>query len=239
MVEWPVDARNPGEVLACAGLAHLAWREAPEAETGFVRAGDAALRFVAPEVALLRARAGETALESAPEAGSEGLRLAGVTLDWWRPFGLNPALKLWAGQQSAWTVHRSLWTAASDAAPHAWLTHTAPADGRLGLDPTGTWSAQSLGFSVNAHPGLRMGCRPWVGLLASLGLQAVPLPGHRARGGFQYNLWRRAPLALARAAFAGPWSPLHALGRYHVPCARSGANTVLRLATPVAGAHTD
>ena len=40
MVEWTVDARNPGEVLACAGLAHLAWREAPGAETGFVRAGD-------------------------------------------------------------------------------------------------------------------------------------------------------------------------------------------------------
>ena len=238
MVEWTVDARNPGEVLACAGLAHLAWREAPGSETGFVRAGDWGVRFVAPEVALLRARAGETALEQTPEAGSEALRLAGVTLDWWRPFGLNPALKLWAGQQSAWTVHRSLWTAASDAAPAAWLTHTAPADGRLGLDPAGTWSAQGLGFSVNAHRALRMACRPWVELLASLGLQAVPLPGHRA-GGFHYNLWRRAPLAVARAAFAGPFSASHALGRYHVACARSGTNTVLRLATAVAPAQTD
>lgn len=239
MLEWAVDARNPGEVLACAGAAHLAWREDPGAETGFVRAGDAGLRFVAPEVALLRARAGETPLEPAPEEASDALRLAGVTLDWWRPWGLNPALKLWAGQQSAWTVHRSLWAAAREAAPAEWRTHTAPAGGRLALDPAGTWSALSLGFSVDAHPELRMACRPWVELLASLGLQAFPLPGHRARGGFHYHLWRTAPLAVARAAFAGPWSALHALGRYHVRTAKSGTNTVLRLATAVASPHTD
>ena len=232
MGQWPVDARNPGEVLACAGLAHLAWRADPQATSGFVRDGGDRLRFVAPDVALLRTGPGEAPLAPMP-GNAHAVRFAGVALDWWCPWGLNPRLRLWAGQQSAWTVHRSLWTAARDCAPARWLTCTAPAGGRLYLDPAGTWDAQRLGFSVNAHPELRMGARPWVELLASIGLQAFPLPGHRARGGFHYHLWRPAPLTVAVAAFAGPWSAVHALGRYHVSTAKSGTNTMLRPATPL------
>ena len=52
---------------------------------------------------------------------AHAVRFAGVALDWWCPWGLNPRLRLWAGQQSAWTVHRSLWTAARDCAPARWL----------------------------------------------------------------------------------------------------------------------
>lgn len=48
MNHWPVDPTNPGEVLACAGLAHLAWRRDPAARTGFtVRAGGE-VRFEVP-----------------------------------------------------------------------------------------------------------------------------------------------------------------------------------------------
>ena len=90
-----------------------------------------------------------------------------------------------------------------------------------------------MGWSPNRHRGMRVHCRPWVELLASLGLQAVPVAGHRARGGFHYQLWRPAPLAAAVAAFAGPWSAVYALARYHAGTEKSGENSMLRLATPV------
>ena len=44
----------------------------------------------------------------------------------------------------------------------------------------------------------------------------------------------RRRIAAAVAAFAGRFSPTYALARYHVPTAKSGTNTVLRAATPVA-----
>ena len=233
MAEWLIDPRNPGEVLACAGIAHLAWRADGAAATGFVEAGEGRVRFVAPHAPPpLKALHGAT-LEPVGESRA-ALRLGAIALDWWRPWGLNPRLKLWAGRQSAWSVHRSLRTAAGDASPTEWLTDCAPAAGRLYIDPAGTWNARSLGFSIDAHPHLRMRARPWLELLASVGLQAFPVEGHRARGGFHFSLWRPAPLAAAVAAFAGRFSPTYALARYHVPTAKSGTNTVLRAATPVA-----
>ena len=236
MRTWPVDPRNAAEVLACAGIAHLAWREDRGAATGFVTHTEDGVRFVAPDVPALD---DPEALPLEQVAGAAGaLRLGGVVLDWWRPWGLNPALKLWAGNQSAWTVHGSLRAAAGDASPAQWLTFTAPATGRLALDPGATWSAQALGWSVTRHPKMRMHCRPWLELLASLGLEAFPVAGHRARGGFHFNLWRPAPLGAALAAFAGPCSPTYALARYHAGTQKSGENSMLRLATPVAGGGT-
>ena len=233
MGEWTIDARNPGEVLACAGLAHLAWRADRDAQTGFVADIADRVRFVAAQAPPLLA-----ALRSATvEATAHGLRLGPITLDWWRPWGLNHALRNWAGQQSAWMVHRSLRRGAGDASPAEWLTFAAPADGRLYLDPAGSWSAIGLGWSVNAHPTIRMQCRPWLELLASIALQAFPVPGHRARGGFRYNLWRPAPMTAAVAAFGGPFSRAYALGCYCTQTAKCGENTVLRRATPITSAE--
>lgn len=230
---WPIDPRNAAEVLACAGIAHLAWRADREAATGFVTDAGGGVRFLAPEVPALD---DPEALRLEPvDAAAGTLRLGAVTLDWWRPWGLNPGLKKWAGNQTPWTVHHSLRTAAADVSPAQWLTHCAPAAGRLYLDPGATWTAQALGWSPNRHTGVRVHCRPWVELLASLGCQAFPVAGHRARGGFHYQLWRPAPLAAAVAAFAGPWSAAYALARYHATTAKSGENSMLRLAAPVAG----
>ena len=98
-----------------------------------------------------------------------------------------------------------------------------PAAGRLDL---------GLGWSVKVDRTVRMSCRPWIELLASIGLQAFPVPGHHARGGVHYNLWRPAALPSAIAAFAGPWSRAYALERYHVATGKTGSHTILRPTVP-------
>ena len=228
---WPVDPANPGEVLACAGIAHLAWRARREAATGFVRARDGGVRFAAPDAAPLPDGGGGWPLERIEAPPHERLRLAGVTLDWWCPWGLNPRMKTWSGRQSAWTVHRNLHRALGRSRASAWLRHRAPAaGGRLGLDPLCAWDALELGWSLSAHRAVHVEVRPWVELLASVGLQAFAVA--RARGGFRYRLWRVSPLPVAHAAFAGAAPDVETLGAYHVPVAKSGSNTVVRRAEP-------
>ena len=230
---WPVDPANPGEVLACAGIAHLAWRAEPEAATGFVRGRGGGVRFVAPDAPPLPGHKSAWPLERIEGPPHERLRFAGVALDWWCPWGLNPRVKGWSGQQSAWTVHRNLHRALGRSTPSDWLVHQAPAaGGRLGLDPRSSWDARELGWSLSAHRAVRFHVRPWVELLASVGLQAFPLAGLRARGGFRYRLWRVAPLPVALAAFAARASTVETLGAFDVPAAKSGSNTVLRRAAP-------
>ena len=227
-MEWPVDPRNPGEVLACAGLAHLAWREDREARTGFEPDGGR-YRFVAPDLSKpFRALAG-----ASPEETEDGLRFAGLDLDWWREWGLNPGLKTWAGQQTALTVHRSLLRAAAGSRPVDWLSGEAPATGRLNVDPAGSWNALDMGWSLNEHSDARMLCRPWLELLASVGLQAFPARGNKAEGGVEYSLWRSAPLPVAVAAFGGLGASVYAMDRYRVRAGKSGSNTFLYVASPV------
>ena len=229
-MEWRIDPTNPAEVLACAGLAYLEWRRDRAAQTGFIAGDGRRVRFAAPDLPELPAT---LALEVGPDA----VRLGGVELDWWCPWGANPRLKNWTGRQSASTVHRSLRAAAGDSPLAGWLTFSAPGGkrlrGRLYLDPAGTWNTLRLGWSINEHDEYLMCGRPWVELLASLGLQAFPVPGHRLGGGFRYHLWRRAALPAAVAAFAGSGSDVHALQGYHVDTAKSGPNTLLGRATPL------
>lgn len=225
-MNWNIDPRNPGEVFACAGLAHLAWRANPEAKTGFELNERAC--FVAPELLASLEPLGAASLEET----EDGLRFAGVELDWWREWGLNPRLKNWAGQQSALTVHKSLLRAAEGSSPSDWLTHTAPTTGRLNLDTSGTWNALNMGWSLNEHREAEMLCRPWVEILASLGLQAFPVEGHRSEGGFKYSLWRLASLSSAIAAFGGHGPAVYSMDRYHTRTAKSGSNTMLCIATP-------
>lgn len=224
MIEWCIDPTNPAEVLACAGLAHLAWRADATARTGFA-ARSGGVRFTAPEVAELSRPFELEAMDG------DAVRLGGLVLDWWRPWGLNPSLKTWSGRQTAWTVHRSLGEAAGRSPPGEWLTFTAPARGRLGLDPPGTWNTRRLGFSLNEHSELRMCCRPFVELLASVGLQAFAL--RRSGNGYRYRLWRPAALAAAVAAFGGRGDFVHSLGGYQGKTDRNGRNTTFRKARPL------
>lgn len=226
-MEWEIDPRNPGEVFACAGLAHLAWRANPKSKTGFEPNDQ--VRFVAPDLSSLLDNLAAASLEDT----EDGLRFAGIELDWWREWGLNPGLKTWAGQQSELTVHESLCVAAEGSRASDWLVHAAPATGRLYFDTKGTWNALNMGWSLNKHTEAAMLIRPWVELLASIGLQAFPVEGERSKNGFKYSLWCPASLPSAVAAFGGHGPAVYSTNRYCSLTAKSGSNTMLCLGTPV------
>ena len=233
-MEWVIDPRNPGEVFACAGLAHLAWREDRAAETGFERDGHRR-RFVAPDLSVPFER---LAKAPPPEETEDGLRFACVKLDWWREWGLNPELKIWAGNQKALTIHENLFSAIGDSKPSDyWLEHRAPPDvkgktkrrGIFNVDTDCTWNALEMGFSLDKQK-IKMSCRPWVGLFASVGLQAFPVEGSK-EDGFRYRLWRPSSMAVAIAAFGGHGPGVYSTdGLFVSKTGKSGENTVLRRA---------
>lgn len=219
-MQWPIDPTNLGEVLACAGIARLAWRADPAAVTGFEDAV-----FAAPDEFL------EPLLPSLEETAT-GLRLCGLEVDWWQPWGLNAGIKNWSGQQTHVTVHRHSVEQARAGDPNAWRTFTAPARGQLYVDALGMWDAQGIGWSLNEQPQHRIAGRPWLEILASLGLQAFPVAGNR-HDGFVYHLWRPAPLLLAVAAFGGHGAGLYSTCGYRAPTDKSGKVTYLLPALPL------
>ena len=230
-MEWRIDPENPAEVLACAGLAHVAWRSDRHARTGFVIGAAGEVRFEAPQLAEL-----SRPLEL-EEMEPDGVRLGGVGLDWWCPWGLNPALKTWSGRQTGWTVHRSLRAAAGRSAPGEWLTFEAPATdrrkARLGLDPASNWTTLKLRWSANEHYSVHMCCRAWAELLASVGLQAFALRG--SRGAYRYHLWRAAALPAAVAAFGGRGRCVHSLAGYRVTTGKNGRTRCFAERVPFRG----
>lgn len=231
-MEWRIDPVNPAEVLACGGLAHLAWRRDRAARTGFVAGDGGGVRFLATEPAELSRPLELEAMEP------DGVRLGGFVLDWWFPWGLNPSLKTWSGRQTGWTVHRSLARAAGRSAPGGeWLTIEGRANdrqkARLGVDPASIWTTLDLGWSANEHSSVHVRCRPFVELLASVGLQAFPV--RPSRGGYRYHLWRPAAPPVAVTAFGGRGNCVHSLAGYHTNTAKNVPNTVLRRATPLLG----
>ena len=234
-MELSVDPRNPGEVLACCGLAVLAAGKDPSTITGFSRHGDG-VRFYCPEMQITDV-AGYSA-EKTPNGdvilrGSPGLgEIREVHLDWWQPWGLNPEMKLWAGQQRASTIANNLLRCAPPGLNQDWRRYDARTTGRLGVDPQGTWSALELGWSINEHKAVQMLCRPFVELLALVGLQEFKLRGDR-RGGFVFALWRPAPYLIARLAFGGHGR--HVLKELRATTAKSGSYTCLKYAREISG----
>ncbi|MCE9664888.1 hypothetical protein LY622_15730 [Halomonas sp. M5N1S17] len=220
-----IDPANPGEVLACAGLAWLADRAEPGAQSGFIEHGGRWYFEVpfAPEP-LMELTAND------PQAHDDHLAVGPLRLDWWqRDWGLNPAFKFWAGQQTAQSVLTNLLHAARPGAPADWLSFMAPTTGRLGVDPRGNWDSLSLGWSINEHNKIKNLCRPYVEWLAFLGLQAFPVQGDRTNG-LHYHLWRPAPLTIAVLAFAG--AGRHAIAGYTAGAGKSGSNTYLKSGQP-------
>lgn len=214
-----IDPANPGEVLACCGLAVFASRRSPDVVTGFERTGGY-VTFVGVDADI-------AALASNVETGTTGLRIGGVGLDWWEAWGTNTEMKLWAGQKTADTIARNLGNEAERGTNERWLEFAVPMAGRLDVDPAGTWNALDLGWSVNSHREARMMCRPFVELLAMVGLQEFHVSGSK-NDGFGFCLWRAAPYLVARTAFRGHGH--HVLATCRMPTGRNGKNWTLKYA---------
>ena len=226
---FSIDPCNPGEALACAGLAALVARTDPGATTGFKPSG----RGWVFELAFPEQRI--ASLSDLQAGDDESLLLGDICLDWWqRGYGLNQPFKFWAGQQTAKSVLTNLLTASRDGQPRDWLDFQAPTTGRLGVDPQGSWNALELGWSPNEHQDIQYLCRPFVELLAFIGLQHFPVQGQRDTG-FRYSLWPRVPLQLAILAFAG--SSIHSLGRWQTEIGSAGSNKILKSAYPIGEDH--
>lgn len=224
-----IDPCNPGEVLACAGLAVLASLDQPDATTGFERSGRS-WEFTAPFP-----EQGLEGLCQLEMADDESLLLGDIRLDWWHwAYGLNQPFKFWAGQQTAKSVLTNLVNAARAGHPRDWLGFQAPTTGRLGVDPQGSWNALELGWSPNEHPDIQYLCRPFVEMLAFIGLQHFPVQGQRDTG-FRYSLWPQVPVQLAILAFAG--SSIHRLGRWQTEIGSAGPNKILKSAYPIGEDH--
>jgi hypothetical protein len=215
-MQWQIDPTNLGEVLACAGIARLSGA----APTGFD--GNT---FRAPDDAL-------AALEPSLAPTEYGLALCGHDIDWWQPWGLNKVMKNWSGQQTPQTVHQESVRLAEGVSPADWRHYTAPSRGQLYVDALATWDAQTVGWSLNEQKPHQIAGRPWLEILASLGLQAFPVPGSR-RDGFTYRLWRPLPLIGAVAAFTGHGPGIYSSQAYRAPTAKSGQVTYLRPAVSI------
>ncbi len=220
-----IDPDNPGEVLACAGLAWLAERREPGCATGFRQSPKEWIfetPFAAEEI--------QQWLHQEPELTEDRLCVGDVVLDWWNwGWGLNPAFKFWAGQQTALSVFSNLLKAAREGDVRNWLEFEARITGRLGVDPLGTWDGLSLGWSINEHTDIQILCRPFVELFAFLGLQVFPVQGDRSEG-FRYHLWHPAPLTLAWLAYAN--AGRHAGPGWLALTGKAGSNIYLKQATP-------
>ncbi|AHE99848.1 hypothetical protein [Thioalkalivibrio paradoxus] len=221
-----IDPANPGEVLACAGLAWLADRVDPGCSTGFLLSAEDWSFETSFDPAGIQQWIGHE-----PELTEDRLQLGDIVLDWWNPgWGLNPALKFWAGQQTARSVFGNLVKAARDGEARDWLGFATRITGRLGVDPLGSWDGLSLGWSINEHADIQILCRPYVELFAFLGLQVFPVQGDRAEG-FRYHLWHPAPLTLARLAYAN--AGRHAGPGWRTVTGKAGSNTYLKPAVPI------
>lgn len=205
-MKLPIDPMNPAEVLACCGIAALAAQNDELAVTGFEDD-----TFLSPDIDIAGLKINE-------------LNVAGINLDWWEPWGLNPKMKLWAGKQTAQSILHNLFSAAATGQNEFWLDFRGPTSSRLGVDPLGSWNALKMGWSLNEHKAIAMLCRPFVELLAFVGLQYFAVGGDR-HDGFTYSLWRPVSFPVARIAFTGHGR--FASSRYTSPTDKAGSNTIL------------
>ncbi|MBF0613328.1 MAG: hypothetical protein HQL55_19590 [Magnetococcales bacterium] len=227
--DWIIEPTNLGEVLACAGLAHMAWLMNRQAMSGFTLRDGCCHFVVMPNDLDVLYRLRSMPTGDVVQTGY-GLQLAGIDLDWWQPWGASPDMKTWAGRQDETTVHKNLLTATVKIAPADWLIGTAPTTGKLNIDHMGIWNSISLGWSIDEHAKHKMLCRPWLELLASIGLQTFPMKRSKEVSSFKYHLWCPTPLSAAIATFSGLGPSVYGMLSFKAKTDKNGSNKVLKQA---------
>jgi len=228
--EVEIDATNPGEVLACAGIAALAERDDPYARTGFERTNRPNMyRFHYPGSSLSHVKPENDHLEVSDQGGS--IRIGDFYLDWWNEdYEYGPQLKLWAGKMTPSSIAWNLAKACSAGTTEDWsaLRAQLPADkqGHFEVDPTSCWDGLRMGWSLNVHKHV-MPIRPYVELLAFIAIQYFPIPGNKGHA-FRYSLWSPVPATLARLVQIG--ASRHSLSDWKAPVKMAGSYRQLKTA---------
>jgi len=224
-----VNAANPGEFLACCGLAELAARISCERVESYFDEGCFVLLRAAPVTELLR---GLTNIEPVllekpfsrlqadkkiaplelPLSGSAPLRL-----DAWTQLKVSrgkvaldgdPFWKFWRGHQGVSTIWSDLRSQLTDqldkkeigSNPENLFQKRRFMTGRFGFDPQAAWNALDVGYSPNDQK-QPIATSPALELLALIGLQRVR-PAILEDFQFEYYTWGNPltpPIAAAAA----------------------------------------
>jgi CRISPR-associated protein Csb3 len=201
MIEFELETRNPGEVLSACGLFNLASSRG-EVMAQFTPGGRFCLDTPASLHELLFLLKPDL-MEVADDYS--WVNLAGVHLNWWAREG--DKFKLWAGQVNPKNLFQELLQACEkllDAAiDKGFMAASTPLTKRFGADPHSSWVSLDIGYSPNDQGMGSVHTRPFVEVLAMIGLQTF-LPQGREKRQFVYSLWEdMLPLLPARLIFAG------------------------------------
>jgi CRISPR-associated protein Csb3 len=219
MIDFSLEPRNPGEVLAACGLFNLASLRF-KAMAEFTPDGH--FRLDTPDtldqlLSLLK----PDQMEVAPDLS--WVSLSGIHLNWWMREGGR--LKLWAGQVNPQNLLEDLLQACDrvheEAIRDGFLSASVPLTKRFGSDPRSSWVSLDIGYSPNDQGIGAVHTRPFAEVLSIIGLQTF-LPKEVDIGVYSYNLWNTMlPLLPARLAFSEV--PLSVPGqRYRFNVIKSG-----------------
>lgn len=257
-----VNAANPGEFLACCGLAELADRISCEGVESYFDEGCFVLLCAAPVTELLRrlTNVEPVVLEKPfsrlqadkkiaplelPLSGSSSLRL-----DAWTRLKVNrgkvaldgdPFWKFWGGHQGVSTIWSDLRSQLKDQLDKKEIGSN-PEDlfqkrhfmtGRFGFDPQAAWNALDVGYSPNDQK-QPVATSPALELLALVGLQRVR-PAILEDFQFEYSTWGKplTPATAAAAACGVLGAPPRA--RFRAQIIRRGQYGGLSHATEISG----
>ncbi len=215
-LEFDVDISNPGQFYACLGLLSVSDSLAPGVTGWFdKRRFLISSQGISPNE-LVNAILGMDIIPlfDIKQALGPLIFRTGYPflVNWWCEWKggqwEKTALKLWAGQQTSYSIPSKLLQAAAsirvqvERNPHRLLSSTNLVTGRYGVNPSASWTALDVGYSPNEHGGDAATC-PYTEILAAIGLQiAAPLSDGKSQKVY-YTWTEPLPSLLAACAARG------------------------------------
>lgn len=257
------NVANPGEFLACCGLAELADRISRNGVESYFDDGYFVLLSAAPVSELLEKLAAiEPVLLEKPLSGLQAekkvapLQLplaesAPLRLDAWTRLKVNrgkvaleadPLWKFWGGHQGVSSIWGALRDQLKDQLDRKKINSISADDlfqnrcfmtGRFGFDAQAAWNALDVGYSPNDQK-QPVATSPALELLALIGLQRIR-PAILQNFQFEYSTWGKPLTPVAAAAAACGLLAVPPLARFRAQIIRRGQYGGLSHATQVSG----
>lgn len=261
-----VNAANPGEFLACCGIAELADRiSANGVESYFNDGYFVLLSAVSVSELLEKLAAIEPVLLEEPLSGLRAdekvaplqlplVESGPLRLDAWTRLKVNrgkvaleadPFWKFWSGQQGVSSIWSKLRDQLKDQLDKKDIGSNSAEDlfqkrrfmtGRFGFDAQAAWNPLDVGYSPNDQK-QPVATSPALELLALIGLQRVR-PAILQNFQFEYSTWGNPLTPVAAAAAACGLLAVSPLARFRAQIIRRGQYGGLSHATRVSGGNS-